>query len=106
MSIIITMAETVPGREIEAVLGIARGNIVRSRFFARDIIASLRSVVGGEIDEYTRLLGQSRDEALVRMRDHAIALGADAVVAMRLSTSNVMEGAAEVLAYGTAVKLK
>ena len=106
MSLIITMANDVPGREIDSVLGVARGNVVRARFFARDFIAGLRSLVGGEVPEYTKLLSESREQALDRMTRHAEELGADAVITFRLSTASVMEGSAEILAYGTAVKLK
>ena len=106
MSLIVTMADLVPGREIDHVVGIARGNVVRARFFGRDFIAGLRNIVGGEVPEYTSLLSEAREQALDRMAKHAEELGADAVVTVRLSTSSVMEGAAEILAYGTAVKLK
>lgn len=106
MSLIVTMADLVPGREIDRVVGIARGNVVRARFFGRDFIAGLRNIVGGEVPEYTSLLSEAREQALDRMAKHAEELGADAVVTVRLSTSSVMEGAAEILAYGTAVKLK
>jgi uncharacterized protein YbjQ (UPF0145 family) len=105
MAIIVTMAETVPGREIAAVLGIARGSIVLSRGALYDVAATVRSVLGGEIDEYSRLLIRAREEALARMQEHGRELGADAVVVMRLETASVMQGAAEVLAYGTAVRL-
>lgn len=103
---IVTMSDTVPGREIDSVLGVARGNVVRARFFGRDFIAGLRNLVGGEVPEYTNLLSEAREQALDRMVRHAEELGADAIVTFRLSTSTVMEGAAEILAYGTAVKLK
>lgn len=106
MSLIVTMADTVPGREIDHVVGIARGNVVRARFFGRDFIAGLRNIVGGEVPEYTDLLSEARETALDRMAKHAEELGADAIVTVRMSTSSVMEGAAEILAYGTAVKLK
>lgn len=106
MSMIVTMSDTVPGREIDSVIGTARGNVVRARFFGRDFIAGLRNLVGGEVPEYTKLLSEAREQALDRMVKHAEEMGADAVVTFRLSTSTVMEGAAEILAYGTAVKLK
>jgi uncharacterized protein YbjQ (UPF0145 family) len=106
MSLIVTMADEVPGREIDSVVGIARGNVVRARFFGRDFIAGLRNIVGGEVPEYTDLLSECRETALDRMCKHAEELGADAVVTVRMTTSSVMEGAAEILAYGTAVKLK
>ena len=106
MSLIVSMADTIPGREIDSVVGIARGNVVRARFFGRDFIAGLRNLVGGEVPEYTDLLAESRETARDRMCKHAEEMGADAIVTVRLSTSSVMEGAAEILAYGTAVKLK
>ena len=103
---IVTMADSVPEREIDRVIGVARGNVVRARFFGRDFIAGLRNLVGGEVPEYTKLLAEAREQALDRMVRHAEEMGADAIVTFRLSTSTVMEGAAEILAYGTAVKLK
>jgi uncharacterized protein YbjQ (UPF0145 family) len=106
MSLIVTMSDDIPGREIESVLGVARGNVVRARFIGRDFIAGLRNLVGGEVPEYTKLLSEAREQALDRMVRHAEELGADGVVTFRLSTSTVMEGAAEILAYGTAVKFK
>ena len=98
----------VPGRTIAANLGIARGNVVRSRFFGRDIVAGLRMIVGGEIHEYTKLLAESREQALDRMMEHARGMGADAVIGMRFDTCEAggQSGqSTEVLAYGTAVKL-
>ncbi len=95
-----------PGREIAQVLGIARGSTVRARNIGRDIFAGLKNIVGGEITEYTQLLADSREEALQRMWNDASRMGADAVINVRLTTSAVMQGAAEILAYGTAVKLK
>jgi uncharacterized protein YbjQ (UPF0145 family) len=105
MMIIVT-TEIVPGREIEKALGVARGSTVRARNVGRDIVASLKGLVGGEIKEYTKLLADSRESALQRMTDDAQKMGADAVVNVRFGTSAVMQGAAEILAYGTAVKLK
>ncbi len=105
MSVTVTMGEVVPGRQIAAVVGLARGNVVRARFFGRDILAGLRNIVGGEVDEYTKLLAESREQAYDRMVAHAESLGADAVISFRFTTSTVMEGSAEILAYGTAVKL-
>ncbi len=103
--IIVTTFE-VPGRSITQTLGLVRGNVVRSRFIGRDIVAGLRMVVGGEIHEYTKLLAESREQALDRMIEHARGLGADAVVGMRFDTCDAGQGqATEVLAYGTAVKL-
>lgn len=103
---IVTMADNVPAREIDSVLGVARGNVVRARFFGRDFVAGLRNLVGGEVPEYTKLLSESREHAMDRMVKHAEEMGADAIVTFRLATSTVMEGSAEILAYGTAVKLK
>jgi len=98
--------ETVEGRQIEQVLGLVRGNTIRARHVGRDIMAGLRNIVGGEIKEYTRMLTQARDEALSRMVKEAEALGANAVLGVRFTTSQTMSGAAEILAYGTAVRLK
>lgn len=104
--VLVTMADVVPGHEIEQVIGIARGSVVRARFFGRDFIAGLRNLVGGEVTEYTELMAEAREQALGRLVSHAEQLGADAVVTFRFATSTVMEGSAEILAYGTAVKLK
>jgi len=104
--VIVTMVDTVPAREVAEVIGIARGSVVRARFFGRDFIAGLRNLVGGEVTEYTKLLAEAREQALGRLVAHAEEMGADAVVTFRFSTSSVMEGSAEILAYGTAVKLK
>ncbi len=96
----------VPGRTIAQNLGVARGNVVRSRFIGRDIVAGFRMIVGGEIHEYTKLLAESREQALDRMIQHAVSLGADAVIGLRFDTTDAGQGqATEVLAYGTAVKL-
>ncbi len=104
--IIITTLEDVPGYKVRKVLGIVSGSVVRARNIGRDIIAALRNIAGGEIVEYTELLAQSRDEAVRRMVMKAKELGANAVVGMRFASSNVMSGAAEILAYGTAVILE
>jgi len=97
--------ETIKGREISEVLGLVRGNTIRARHMGRDIMAGLRNIVGGEIKEYTRMLSQARNQAVERMVKEAEELGADAVIGMRFTTSQTMSGAAEILAYGTAVKL-
>jgi uncharacterized protein YbjQ (UPF0145 family) len=97
--------EAVEGRQIEQVLGLVRGNTIRARHIGRDVMAGLRNIVGGEIKEYTRMLSQARDEAISRMVKEAEALGANAVLGMRFTTSQTMSGAAEILAYGTAVRL-
>lgn len=102
---IISTTEKIPNREITEILGIARGSTVRARNLGRDIFAGLKNIVGGEISEYTQLQAESREQALQRMIEDAENLGADAVVNVRLATSMLMQGAAEILAYGTAVKL-
>ncbi|MBT8195139.1 MAG: YbjQ family protein [Bacteroidia bacterium] len=102
---IITNTETVPNRQITEVLGIARGSTVRARHVGRDIFATLKNIVGGEIEEYTKLQAESREQAIHRMIDDAQKLGADAIVNVRLTTSVIVQGASELLAYGTAVKL-
>ena len=98
--------ETVPGYEVVEVLGIARGNTVRARNVGRDITQGLRNLAGGELKAYSTLLAQARDEALERMEAHAVEMGADAVVNVRMETSEVTQGGSEVIAYGTAVKLE
>lgn len=103
---IITSTETVPGKQIKEVLGIAIGNTVRAKHIGKDIMAGLKTIVGGEIKQYTEMLSDARNEALNRMISNAKEMGADAVVNVRFATSSVMGGAAELLAYGTAVKLK
>ncbi|MBN2071219.1 MAG: YbjQ family protein [Candidatus Krumholzibacteriota bacterium] len=101
---IIVTLETVPGRKIVETLGLVRGNTIRARNIGRDILAVMRNIVGGEIVEYTKMIAESREQALDRMLDEAKALGADAVVGFRFTTSSMMDGAAELLAYGTAVR--
>ena len=92
--------------EITETLGLVRGNTIRARHVGKDIVAGLRSVVGGEITEYTKMLAESREQAVDRMIAEAEKRGADAVVCVRFTTSTIMSNAAELLAYGTAVKLK
>lgn len=103
---IITNTETIPGKEIVEILGIARESTVRARNIGRDIFAGLKNIVGGEIEEYTKLQAHAREQALQRLQADAVRMGADAVVNLRFTTAMVMQGAAEILAYGTAVKLK
>jgi uncharacterized protein YbjQ (UPF0145 family) len=106
MTLPVTMAHDIPGREIGEVIGITRGSVVKARFFVRDIFASLRNLIGGEVNEYSELLEESRAEAYRRMLAHAQGLNADAIISFRFSTSTIMEGSSEILAYGTAVKFK
>ena len=102
---IVTTTNSVKGRDTVEVLGLVRGSSVRARHVCRDIIAGLRNLIGGEISGYTNLLAQSREEAMTRMVEEAEGQGANAIVGMRFATSMVMGGAAEILAYGTAVVL-
>lgn len=102
---IVTMGETVPGRQVSEIIGTVKGNTVRTRFFGRDIMAALRNLVGGEVPEYTKLMAEAREQAIDRMVADAQAKGADAVISMRVTTSMIMGGSAELLAYGTAVRL-
>ena len=103
---LIVSSEKIEGREIVETLGLVRGNTIRARHVGTDIVASLRNLVGGEVPEYTKLLAEAREQAKDRMQVDAEHLGADAIVAVRFATSMVAQGAAEILAYGTAVKLK
>ncbi|MBZ0327096.1 MAG: YbjQ family protein [Altibacter sp.] len=103
---IITTTETIPNKEIIEILGVARGSTVRARHIGRDIFAGLKNIVGGEIEEYTKLQAHAREQAIQRMMDDGQKQGADAIVNVRLATSMVMQGASEILAYGTAVKLR
>jgi len=103
---ILTTTENIPNKEIVEILGVARGSTVRARNVGRDIFAGLKSLIGGEIEEYTKLQAQSREQAMDRMLRDAERMGADAILNIRLTTSMVMQGASEILAYGTAVKLK
>ncbi|MBN1185928.1 MAG: YbjQ family protein [Bacteroidales bacterium] len=103
---ILSNTETIPGKEITEILGLARGSTVRARNIGRDIFAGLKNLVGGEISEYTKLMADSREQALQRMIEDAQKLGADAVLNIRFTTSAVMQGASEILAYGTAVRIK
>ena len=103
MKMIVVTTETVPGKRIVNTLGLVRGNTVRARHIGKDILATLRNIVGGEVLEYAKLISESREQALDRMVAEAESLGANAVVATRFTTSMMMGGAAELLAVGTAV---
>ncbi len=100
---IITTTETISGKKVVKTLGLVKGNTIRARHLGRDIVAGFRNIVGGEIVEYTKMLAESREQALDRMQEEAKRLGANAVVEMRFITASIMGGAAELLAYGTAV---
>ena len=103
---VISTTENIPNKEVAEILGIARGSTVRARNVGRDIFAAVKNLVGGEISEYTKLQADSREQALQRMKNDASNLNADAIINVRITTSMIMQGVAEILAYGTAVKLK
>jgi uncharacterized protein YbjQ (UPF0145 family) len=92
--------------EITETLGMVKGNTIRARHVGKDILAGLRTIVGGEITEYTKMIAESREQALDRMLSDAKSMGADGIVCIRFTTSAVMQGAAELFAFGTAVKLR
>ncbi len=102
---ILSTTDEIPNKKISEILGIARGSTVRARSVGRDFFAGLKNLVGGEISEYTQLQAESREQALDRMQKDGEKMGADAVINIRLTTSMVMQGCSEILAYGTAVKL-
>ncbi|MCS5629309.1 MAG: YbjQ family protein [Pirellulaceae bacterium] len=104
--ILVVTTPDVPGRQVDRVIGLVRGNTVRARHIGKDIMAGLKTIVGGEIHEYGKLLAESREQALDRMVAEAESLGANAVLNVRFATSMVMQGSAEMLAYGTAVVLQ
>ena len=103
---ILTTQDELVDYEIIETLGLVRGNTIRARHIGKDIVAGLRTIVGGEITEYTKMLAESREQSIDRMIADAKRLNADGIVAMRFTTSPVMAGSAELLAYGTAVKLR
>ena len=100
---ILATTDQVAGKRVTEVKGLVQGNTIRARNIGRDIVAGLRTIVGGEVTEYTRLMSESREQAVARMVEHAEGMGANAVVGMRFVTSTVLQGASELLAYGTAV---
>lgn len=100
---IISNMEIIPGKRIKEHLGLVQGSTVRTKHVGRDILASLKNIFGGELRGYTELLHESREEAVSRMKEQAEAIGANAVLNVRFSTSSVTQGAAELFAYGTAV---
>ncbi len=101
----LTTTEKISGKEIKETLGLVKGSVIRAKNIGKDILAGLRGIIGGEIKEYTEALSEAREIALKRMMKEAELLGADAIVSIRYSTSQIMAGAAELLVYGTAVKL-
>ena len=103
---IIATADSIEGRRIKRVIGLVKGNTVRARFFVKDIIAAIRNITGGEVIEYTQLLAQAREQAIDRMIEDAEKKGANAIVGCRFTTASIMQAAAEILAYGTAVEVE
>jgi len=103
---IYTNTPNVPGREISEILGIVTGNVVQTKHLGKDIMAGFKTLVGGEIKGYTEMLTEARHKAISRMVEEALGMDADAVVNLRFTTSAIMSNASEILAYGTAVKLK
>ena len=102
---IIVTTDEIPGRTIKKTLGLVRGNTIRARHVGRDISAALKNIVGGEITDYTKMMAESREQALDRMVEEAETLNADAIVGAKFTTSMIMQSASEILAYGTAVLL-
>lgn len=100
---ILVTTENVPGKQIKKVLGLVKGNTIRARHLGRDIMAFFRNITGGEIRDYTKMMAEAREQALDRMIEEAEKLGANAVINIRFSTSYIMQSAAEILVYGTAV---
>ncbi len=100
---LLTTTDTIEGKKIVKTLGLVRGNTIRARHIGNDIMASLKNIVGGEISNYTKMMAESREQALDRMVEEAKGMGANAIIQMRFATSMVMTSAAEILAYGTAV---
>jgi len=101
--ILLATTDTIAGHKIAKTMGLVRGNTIRARHIGRDLMALFRNIVGGEVREYTKLMGESREQAIDRMAEQAVNLGANAIVGLRVTTSMLMGGAAELLAYGTAV---
>lgn len=100
---IIVNTDIIPGKKVIKVLGLVKGNTIRARHLGRDIAAGLKNLVGGEIRDYTKMMAESREQALDRMIEEAESMGANAIITVRFSTSMIMQSASEILAYGTAV---
>jgi uncharacterized protein YbjQ (UPF0145 family) len=103
MKMIIVTTDFVPGKEVKELKGFVRGSTIQSKHIGKDILAGLKTIVGGEISEYTQMMEEARQKAIGRMVEDAKAKGANAIIAMRLESSTVMQGASEIIAYGTAV---
>jgi uncharacterized protein YbjQ (UPF0145 family) len=102
---IVATTDYIPGKRVTKVLGLVRGNTVRARHIGKDILAGLKNIIGGEIEEYTKMLAEAREQSLDRMMEEAMLLDADAVIMVRFMTASIMERSSELLAYGTAVNL-
>jgi len=102
---IVVTTDSIAGKTVTETLGIVRGNTIRARHLGKDILAAMKNMVGGEIEEYTKMMAESREQCIDRMIEEALAIGADAIIGVRFSTSSMMQSAAELLVYGTAVKL-
>ena len=100
---IVVTTDSIPGRRVVRILGLVKGNTIRARHVGKDLLAGLKGIVGGEITEYTKMVAESREQSLDRLVEEAESLGANAVVGLRFTTASMMQGAAELLAYGTAV---
>ena len=100
---IVVTTDAIPGKRVVRTLGLVKGNTIRARHVGKDILAGLKGLVGGEISEYTKMVAESREQCIDRLVEEAEALGANAVVGLRFTTASMMQGAAELLAYGTAV---
>lgn len=102
---IVTTTETIPNEKIKEIIGIARGSTIRAKHIGKDILAMVKQIIGGELKGYTEMMNEAREEALQRMIDHGKAMNADAIINVRFMSSEIMPGAAEMMAYGTAVVL-
>ncbi|CAM2998006.1 heavy metal-binding domain-containing protein [Vibrio mytili] len=102
---IYTTTDTIPGKNIAEIKGVVTGNVVQSKHIGRDLMAGIKSIVGGEIRGYTEMMTEARDIAIQRMVEEATNKGADAIVGIRFTTSSIVDGSSEILAFGTAVKL-
>ena len=103
---IYSTTEFIPGKEIEKVVGVVTGNVVQAKHIGRDVMAGLKSIIGGEIRGYTEMLTDARDIAIKRITKNAQRKGADAIIGIRFTISSIMDGSCEIMAFGTAVKLK
>jgi len=103
---ILTTSDEIPGKRITKTIGLVYGNTIRARHLGRDLTAKLKSLIGGELEEYTKMIAESREQAMDRMKQVAETRGANAIVTVRFASTSLMQGAAEILAYGTAVVIE